>query len=362
MADAIQNEKLQMEILIIEQQMSLLTASKLYDELRRSEAFSKTHLLENTECPNSLIVLSGNAELASTPTSLVPYQEPSLAHLDTSHDDPEGLAQVLNVSTAYIDHLLARWTRLRDIEERMDCVRQETEEQIRQQQYNRRRSQQPTVESDDSDDQLGALPGIKRTGRFAVPVPQRPGHMQPLFPDSPTLTISVPDSRFGSTAPVSSPSSQYGVSPRSSTVFAASPTLHSQSPQSPRTSISSLPVRADAALTAKDEDESVELGIPWRLCLKGLYWEYTDGKVERSNNNIPTSTAFIDRNAWTEIMASWVCREAIEEAGYQYTQIKKERNEGGRTKLETGFSISRPLIFVSCSRQCQCGYSRLMRA
>ncbi|KAF2810177.1 uncharacterized protein BDZ99DRAFT_498359 [Mytilinidion resinicola] len=346
MAESIQNEKLQMEILIIEQQLSLFSASKLYDELRRSEEFSSPRLLENNDTSNSIIVIEEQTKLsAMTPTSLVQYQESSLAQLP--HKDPEELPQVLLVSTGHIDHLIAKWTRLQEILEEMDRMQREAEEQTRQQQYDQRQNQQPTVESDDTDDQLGALPGVKRTGRrVPAPIPQRPSSIQPLFPDSPTLPIPVPDIRFGSTAPISPPSSQYGVSPRSSGILATSPSLHSQSPQSPRTSISSLPVRAAAAVTAKDEDESADLQIPWRICVKRLYWEYIDGKVVRSNTELPASTPFTDRNSWTEILASWVCKEALKEGGYDYTQIKKERNEGGRTKLETAFSIPRPLTFA----------------
>ncbi|KAF2499825.1 hypothetical protein BU16DRAFT_558118 [Lophium mytilinum] len=350
MDESIQNEKLRMEVLIIEQQISLSSVSRLYDELRRSEAFSSPRLLENSDASNSIIVVEKECELsATTPTSLVQYQDPSLAQIP--HNDPKELAQVLCVSTEHIDHLIARWTRLQEVLEEMDRMQHEAEEQTKQQQHDRRQNQQPTVESEDSDDQLGTLPGVNRSGRsFPAPTPQRPGSIPPLFPDLPTLPMRVPDRRVSSAVPVSPPSSQYGVSPRSSGTLATSPSLLSQSSQSPRTSISSLPIRAAAAVTAKDEDESVDLKIPWRICDKRYYWEFIDGNVERSNAPLRVSAPFADRNAWTEILASWVCKEALREGGYDYTQIKTERNEEGRTKLETAFSIPRPLTFDEVER------------
>jgi hypothetical protein len=332
-----------MEILIIEQQMSLISASKLFDELRRSEAFSLPPLLTAGDNSKSIMPIEDQTKQIAKVENLSQYQEPSLAELDVLTPDTECLIMVHRVSTAYIKEVLKKWTRLREIEERLDHTEREIDARRKQDQSERRKSQQPTVESDDSDDQLEALPEIKQSNpRFAAPTPRRAPSAGPLFPDSPTMSIPVPKTTFGPTAPLSpASSSQYGVSPRSSGVFPSSPQ------QSPRSSLSSLPIRAAAAMKTHDEDESVDLEIPWRLCLRSQYWEYIDGKVERTNSEHPSSKALNDRNTSTEIMASWVCREAIEEVGYKYETLKKERNDGRRTKLETCFSISRPLTFVS---------------
>lgn len=344
-ADSVQNERVQMEILIIEQQMSLVSASKLFDELRRSEAFSLPPLLTEGDSSKSIMPIEDQTKQIAKVENLSQYQEPSLAKLDVLTPDTECLIMVHRVSASYIKEVLKKWTRLREIEERLDHTEREIDARRKQDQSERRKSQQPTVESDDSDDQLGALPGIKQSNpRFAAPTPRHAPSAGPLFPDSPTMPIPVPKTTFGPTAPLSpASSSQYGVSPKSSGVF--------PSPQqSPRSSLSSLPTRAAAAVKMHNEDESVDLEIPWRLCLRTQYWEYIDGKVERTNSEYPSSKALNDRNTSTEIMASWVCREAIEEVGYKYETLKKERNDGRRTKLETCFSISRPLAFPEVER------------
>ena len=332
-----------MEILIIEQQMSLISASKLFDELRRSEAFSLPLLLTEGDSSKSIMPIEDQTKQIAEVENLSQYQEPSLAELDVSTPDTECLIMVYQASAAYIKEALRKWTRLREIEERLDHTEREIDAQRKQDQSERKKSQQPTVESDDSDDELGALPGIRQSNpRFAAPTPRRAPSAGPLFPDSPTMSIPALKTTFGPTAPLSpASSSQCGVSPKSSGVFSSSPQ------QSPRSSLSSLPTRAAAAMKTHDEDESADLKIPWRLRLRTHYWEYIDGKVERTNSKHPSSKALNDRNTSTEIMASWVCKEAIEEVGYKYETFKKERNDGRRTQLETCFSISQPLTFVS---------------
>lgn len=49
-------------------------------------------------------------------------------------------------------------------------------------------------------------------------------------------------------------------------------------------------------------------------------------------------------------MASWVCKEAIQEAGYRVTQVQKDTKDGRRTKLETCFCVERPLQFDQVKR------------
>jgi hypothetical protein len=44
-------------------------------------------------------------------------------------------------------------------------------------------------------------------------------------------------------------------------------------------------------------------------------------------------------------MASWVCKEAIREAGYKFTQVQKDVQDGRRTKFETCFCVEKPLQF-----------------
>ena len=237
-----------MEILIIEQQMSLISASKLFDELRRSEAFSLPLLLIEGDSSKNIMPIEDQTKQIAKAENLLQYQEPSLAKLDVSAPDTECLIMVHRVSAAYIKEVLKKWTTLREIEERLDHTEREIDSQREQDQSERRKSQQPTVESDDSDDELGALPGIKQSNpRFAAPTPRRAPSAGPLLPDSPTMSIPALKTTFGPAAPLSpASSSQYGVSPRSSVVFSSSPQ------QSPRSSLSSLPTRAAAAMKTHD--------------------------------------------------------------------------------------------------------------
>lgn len=65
-----------------------------------------------------------------------------------------------------------------------------------------------------------------------------------------------------------------------------------------------------------------------------------------SNTQVPLEKAFTERNGWTEIMQTWVRREAIEEARYSFNQVQKEMPDGSRTRFETCFCIGKPLTYV----------------
>ncbi|KAF2185051.1 hypothetical protein K469DRAFT_577355 [Zopfia rhizophila CBS 207.26] len=334
-ARAVANEKTQLETLIIEQQISLLSASKQYEESRDTTNTPDPLRLMEKDSSKSLVAIEEKDDTLK-PSNLFRYQESSLASLDPSYTEIEWFSAVCEVSASHMDNLLERWTRLRELRARINDEERKVEAR-------RRENFQPTVESDDSDDQIGSLPNLRNNRpRLATPAPRRPPSIQPLFTESNTLPIPVPDSKFSPTAPLS-PASSFGASPRSS--ISSLP-----SPQSPHANISTLPVEAAAAVEAKDEDEEADLEIPWRLCSRGLYWEYIDGRIKKSNTDAPSSSAFTDKTSWTEILASWVCKEAIKEAGYKYTQVQKERQGGRRTKFEAGFCIQRPLTFADIHR------------
>jgi len=93
------------------------------------------------------------------------------------------------------------------------------------------------------------------------------------------------------------------------------------------------------------------LRIPWRLCVPSPagvhYWDFIDEKVVGSNTPIEHSIARSDRNAWTEVAASWVTKEALDQAGYKYLQFQRDAGDSRRTQLETCFQIYRPLTSVS---------------
>ena len=111
-----------------------------------------------------------------------------------------------------------------------------------------------------------------------------------------------------------------------------------------------LEANSNVAAEAEVEDGGPELDIPWQLCTRKYYWKYIDSEVVDSNTDHPPSVAFSQRNGWTEIMASWVCKEAIREARYKVTQVQKEvrpktGHESRRKKFETCLCIEQPLHF-----------------
>lgn len=322
---------MQLENLIIEQQISILLASKLYHPARPD-----ARLLMDKDSSQSLVAVDTNT---SRPAELFPYQQRYIASLDTVDTfEDDWLPSICGVSKSHLEHLLNRWTRLRQVQEKI--MYEEKMELAR-----RRENQQATVESDSEDGDGEALPYRSRHRGLATPTSHRPGSVQPLFTETNSLPIPVPDPRFGPTAPMS-PVSSAGGSPLSS--FATS-NPHCL-PNSPKSSIASLPVEAAAAIDAKDNDEDVDLEIPWRLVCGGNYWEYIDGRVKKTNTDLPPSHAFSDGKSRTEILASWVCQEAIQEAGYVHTTLSKVQSKSRRTKIETMFSIHQALTFAQVHR------------
>lgn len=317
-ATAVANEKHQLETLIIEQQMSILLASKLYEPSRPD-----SRLLMESDSSQSLVATDRGPP---QPAHLFKYQDKFIASLDTyKSNEEQWLPAVCGNSRTQVDRLLDRWSRLRKFQEEIEDLEHKERAQ-------KRETQQPFVESDSEDDAVS---------KIATPMPRRPGSVQPLFTESTTLPIPVPN-KSGPSIPLT-PASSYGVSPRTSrNIVPPSPSL---APASPRTSIGSLPVEAAAAVDAKEKDDDVDLGIPWTLYSRRQYWKYMDGKVEDTNTDAPSIEALSDRQSWTEILASWVCKEAIQEAGYQCTQMQKERRDGRRTKFDTCFRIEKGLTF-----------------
>ncbi|KAF2876317.1 hypothetical protein BDV95DRAFT_590454 [Massariosphaeria phaeospora] len=330
-AMAMINEKAQLETLIIEQQLSILSATKIYEPSR-----SDVGLLMEQDSSQSLVAVE-NAP--SQPAHLFRYQDEFLAGLDTSDaGESEWLPAVCGNSKSHLESILARWTRLRQFEERLQDAERTSEAK-------KRETQQASVESDSEDD-FGSLPDSSNSDtRQATPKPSPPDNTQPLSAKTTPLPIPVPGTRYGPTAPLS-PASSFAASPSSSAAFLASTTQTGYTSTSPRSSISSQPISAAAAISAKSQDDDVALEIPWTLCTPKHYWKHIDGTVTATNTTAPPSAAFSDRNSWTEILASWVCRKAIREARYKYTQVQKEGRDGGRrTAFETCFCIQQALTF-----------------
>ncbi|KAF2854903.1 hypothetical protein T440DRAFT_442361 [Plenodomus tracheiphilus IPT5] len=319
---AVANERLQLQALIIEQQILILTAAKLCEE---STSRSNGKLLMEADSSQSLV--ASESRNMPGPAQLYRYQDRYIATLDMSSSNEAGwLPAVSGIASSQSERLLERWTSLPQFDDRVLKAEREAQKQKLQ-------DKQATVESD-SEDEDGPVATLAGDGARR----RRSGSVQPLFTDVDAKT-PVSGKNYGSTAPLSPVES-----PRDLRDSLKSATDQSTT-SSPRSSIGSLPVEAAAAVEAKEEDDDVDLEIPWTLCARKFYWEFVDAKQVGSNTDQPPSLAFLERNSWTEILASWVCKEAIKEAGYRYTPVQKDRKDGRRTKFETLFLIEKPLQF-----------------
>ncbi|EOA80936.1 uncharacterized protein SETTUDRAFT_100000 [Exserohilum turcica Et28A] len=316
-ARVVDHEKTQLETLIIQQQLAILFALTIFETSSKSDARTMEE-----ESPQSLI--STDKDQTPKPSNLYPYHNKELFNLDTSGSN--GLPSVCKISASQAEHLLHQWTSLRQFERRLE---DEEHEQRRQ----RQQAQQATVESDSEEDHS------KRSKKLGDGVwrSRRSPSVQPLF-----TAKNMP-----------SPESEKQFGPQA-------PRTPADTPHTPQTSISTTsssgnssggpPVDAAAAVEAKEDAIEADLEIPWRLCTRKYHWRFIDAKQVDSNTDQPPSVAFAERNSWTEIMASWVCKEAIQEARLPFTQVQKEKQDGRRTTFETCFCIARPLQFDQVNR------------
>jgi len=357
-AKTVSNEKYQLEILVIEQQLSLLSASKVHESVNEIEEIHDPKLLMEEDSSQSLTMREDKTEDSKlTPAQLFRFQDPALSELDPSSTKVECLAAISKVSRARMEHIMKRWTRLQELEARIDDEERRLHEE-------RRESQQPTVESDEEVENVEEVevPVVKQDSpQLHAPDPQRYSNVTWKDADSPTLAVPVPRQAPSNTYrpnPPLSPASSYGVSPRSSGQLPIYPGPAGNTyPLSPGSSISTLPTEAVAAAASAvmnpnhddDDDDDTGLEIPWRLSSKNYYWDFIDDKLlpSRYEQPPPSYVYNSDRRGWTEITAAWLDKEAIEEAGYQYDTIKKDLREGKRTRFETLYRIQRPLRFVS---------------
>ncbi|KAH6867073.1 hypothetical protein BKA58DRAFT_403885 [Alternaria rosae] len=327
-AKLVDNEKIQLEALIVQQQLSILSASNFYEQSPRCDA----RLLMEADSSQSLVVTEHGE--SPRPTSLRSYQDEDLRSLDTSvYTEANGLPAVFSISASRAEHLLQQWTSLPLFERRLRD--EERELQRQRQEY-----QQATVESDSEEEQSRTSKlsgdGARRT--------QRSGSIQPLFTETSSMSSPRQEKHYGPPAPPTPIAT-----PRTSRTSMPA-TNEQQTAASPRSSLGSLPIEAAAAVEAKEEDSEVDLEIPWKLCTRKYYWRFVDAKQVSSNTDQAYSLAYLERSSWTEIMASWVCKEAIREAGFRFTQYQKERKDHRRTRGETCFCIERPLQFDQVKR------------
>ncbi|KAF2142174.1 uncharacterized protein K452DRAFT_287392 [Aplosporella prunicola CBS 121167] len=353
-ADAVANERAQLEVLIIEQQLLLLDvfdAFSTYQQTREEEGVA--HQQDSTP----------------PPSKLSKYRDESIGEPQARRPLAETSSLVRRASVNFSNVILARWTQLKALERRLSLT---DSEEDKPKPAERRRSYQPTVESVASD----SMPPTARNSPELVksPNPQRPpsarttlpapiptsGVIRSTGPFSPKTGAFSPSAGpySPSTGPFS-PGPSYSASPASTAYFPGSPrraaaattgfkappprsaSFHGTFPPRP-------PPAPDTTTTTKVEEETADgLDIPWRLWLQSNRWDFVDDKVVSTNAAVPPEQAFTDRAAWTEIMQKWVRREALEEARYSFNQVQKEVSEGGRTRFETCFCIGRPLTYVS---------------
>ncbi|CAA9962257.1 hypothetical protein PTMSG1_05633 [Pyrenophora teres f. maculata] len=327
-AKLVENEKIQLETLVIQQQMSILSASNIYGRWPHSDA----HLLMETDSSQSLVPM--DREKSPKPSTLHPYLEQNLTSLDTSvFTESNSLPVVCSVSGTHTDHLLQQWTTLPQFESRLRDHERELERQ-------RKETQQATVESDSEEDEEFHSSKLSDDSTRRV---YRSGSFEPLIVEANTPGVTS-EKHYGPPVPpvpAATPHNSHTNIPPIADQYAST---------SPRSSLGSLPVDANAAVEAKEEDSEVDLEIPWVLCTRRYYWKYIDARQISSNTDQSPSLAFSERHSWTEIRASWVCKEAIQEAGYYFTEFQKERKDSRRTKSETCFRIERPLQFDQVKR------------
>lgn len=300
--------------------MAILKCSAIFEQTIQQ------HPLFLTQGSHPLSLVTTKREDRPTLSGLHRYQNKNLISFETSAvAGSKHVREVCNIAPSQSERLIKEWTSLPDFDSRLQDAERKAQKQ-------KQETQQPTVESDSEDDdsQGGKLAG---TGAKMT--------SQPLIIETTSLPIQISENKFGPTAPLSP-----AASPRNSrSSFPTSTNAHF-SPISPQSSMTTLPpVEAAAAMEAKEEDDEVDLEIPWTLCTRRYYWKHIDNKVVGTNTEHKPSITSLERNSWTEITASWVCKEAIQEAGHKFTQVQKDKEDGRRTRFETCFCVEGLLHF-----------------
>ncbi|KAL1623598.1 hypothetical protein SLS56_008238 [Neofusicoccum ribis] len=326
-ADAVANERSQLEVLVIEQQLLLLDVSETFAEYRRSRDFAGSPSSSGHSDQRDFAI---EQDQTPSPTTLDKYKDQSIKTANPRNSITDSSTLVRRISSRFSNEILENWTSLGDIERRLSVADEYpgTVQKLQQEQgLQRRDSYQPRVE-DGSDTEPS--PNLSRNNSEIVmsPLPQRPPsvhqvgamerHMQ--MTGSQSLRSGAPFSPGGSYACLS-PSTTYvpaGASPARSV-------NSGYFPSSPRASSNTIGMnQGSVSPDRRDKITSNGLGIPWRLWQSSNRWDFVDEQVMNTNSQVPVEKAYTERNGWTEIMQTWVRREAIEEARYSFNQVQKE--------------------------------------
>jgi hypothetical protein len=384
--DAVVTQRLQMESLVIEQQLSLLRAYKQFDEFNHKVANAPRTL---THGSHSMALI--RREDGPNPGALIPYQEPSLAVAQRPQNDMDDLARVRSVSSPFVDVLLNRWTRISEIEYRFrrleltDGPRDAPPRLVRRDSNWRPTEVESDPESDDEHSRRRPKLRLSTPGPVLMPVDGGsdlgpappvglgvgiPGNGGNLRPPNGTLppqgasswsagTGSYFPSTHGQSRPRRSPGPSPLSSPRASFSSSSPRTSFSSSPQT-NVASGSLPIdrpltafRADGASAPPQQaPQQQKPAIPWRVRVNQYYWEYRDAQEVDSNTRIPLEKAMKDFKAVTEITSEFVSRDAVEERGIEYQKFKKAvgGDRRSRTKMENCLYIEGALSFSDIRR------------
>lgn len=378
--DAVVTERLQMESLIIEQQLSLLRATRRHGEYKQRAA--NTPILLN-QSPHSQALIRRD-QYGPNPRSLIPYQEASLARTTPSPTETEDLARIRWISAPFVDVLLSRWTRLSVVEARIqrlaigDSSPASSNQSPRSDMRPRRDSnwRPPNVESDsEGEEEIHrngkpklhiSTPGpvlMSVNGESALPSPIAIPETTNLHPSRGLFSPQTTSSSWGP----SGSTGYFPASPRTTSGrLRPSPTPSPLS--SPRESFAEAtdgPVRPVTAFKPTEQRQAPQrLPIPWRLRLRNNYWDFHDDVQISSNTSTPPTNAKQDRKTVTEIMKEFVSRDAIMERNYDYERVKKDSGDRRKTRLETCYCVDGALTFqevqhlVNRTRQIRNPHSR----
>ncbi|KAL1643456.1 hypothetical protein SLS58_004814 [Diplodia intermedia] len=346
-ADAVANERSQLEVLVIDQQLLLLDVSEAHDEYRRSRDFAgspSNSVYSDHRDPTA------DQDRTPSPSTLEKYKDQSIKAATLHASLTESSAFVRRISSAFSTDILHRWTRLGEIERRLSTADEYPGTlQKFPQVLQRRDSYQPRVESESEGE---SSPHLTRRDSEATSPPQRPPSVHQIGAmERNALPIPITGIQNLRASASFSPGGSYAcLSPSTAYVPAgASPARSLNSgyfPSSPRASLNAMGSSQGPVPEGRERATSNGLGIPWRLWQGSNRWDFVDDQVMNSNTQMPVEKAYTERNSWTEIMQTWVRREAIEKARFSFNQVQKEMPDGNRTRFETCFCIGKPLTYA----------------
>lgn len=335
--EAVTIDRLQLQGLVMEQQLAFLKACELFDVYQKATDDSDPRYITQDQGSLALTLFEDHAP---NPRRLMRYQENELAAKRSAQTETQRLALVRRVSSPYIDFLLNRWTRLRDI----------------------RKQQQPSIDSDDSSDDDRTPQPTHSNGSRGPPGPILT-HIDEVDDEhqdrSPSRSpMPIPDPAVRSRAQISP-----GVSPSTSwkqdspAYYGAAPPVRPpgsgaySTPVSPRVSFSSGP-NARPQLSPMSSPNSAQrpvqtARIAWRLRVNQKVWDHENENIVKQNCPEHPSQIDMQRNpASTEILATYVSEDAIRDKGYLFDRFMTDISNGRNPQFEPVYIIRRPLTFT----------------